>query len=273
MARQARQHWQRIKASPAAHTIADWWRRIEFIDGVLGVWDRIPRFVKRGAGLMVGYAMLQWGAALSARALEVGRDQAPWIVVGAVVATAVAWVMVEHVLFQRRPRPPMVVVDTGPHGVITVTEPVYVREDHEMVEQESEGQQNAAVVTERSGPWHIAHGDSVELNYGYHGTESVTLECVVADPNGHISRAMVSPELGFFYYKVSLQYPASFYGYTGEESKPPLEAGSYRVVWTETSWLDIGPPSLLQSAGALISGYQRYTRHQKQIGTITFTIE
>lgn len=136
-----RDRLQGILRSPWLRWIQSVWQRIEFLDGLLGVWERIPRIVKTSARGILLYALIQWGAAASAQALEVGRENVLLIVLVAVVTTAIAWVLVEHYLpFQnhgapeQQESPPLPSDDEGPPVVraivMKVSDKKSAPEDH-----------------------------------------------------------------------------------------------------------------------------------------------
>lgn len=117
--------WQYLAQHPWLRRLSKWWRGIEFLEGVFGVWDRIPRLAKAGVRMMAYYLFAQIGLAFLARTLEIGRENWPFVVIGSLIATLVIGLLIEHFAFAAPSRG----AKEG-QGTTTVAEPVYVPEDY-----------------------------------------------------------------------------------------------------------------------------------------------
>lgn len=181
---------------------------LEKLDGLLGVWERIPRIVKTTARGIVLYALIQWGAAASARALEVGRDNALLIVLGAVIATAIAWVLVEHYLPFRAPdaksrgKPDDCAAMTPPRQEQVI--PIRIRTIY----------QTKSFATSMWADLTLEVPDRVGGMWSY--------ECIVTDPDGIGTSS--KPQGGILSMgQITVRYPNEF------PNASPLVSGTYKV--------------------------------------------
>lgn len=135
-----RERLQDLARNPLLRRIPKLWRRIEFLEGVFGVWDRIPRIVKGALRMAVEFALAGIALAFLAKALEVGQNNWPFVVIVALIITLIVGLLIEHYIFPATSGPTGTVVvrkfgrdDTAEgSGTITATGPVYVPEDEEV---------------------------------------------------------------------------------------------------------------------------------------------
>lgn len=210
-------------------TIRKWYTPIEKLDGLLGVWERIPRIVKAGARMIAYYVFAQIGLAFLARALEIGGENWPFIVIAALIVTLIIGLLIEHFVFAAPSRVGGArIMATG-----TVTKegegPTMVAEQG--IEATKEAASEEVVIHVKSRPnFAVSHYQTstwVDLTLEVADKGNMwTYECIVIDPDDN---ALSSKTLGGLLAggELTVRFPAEF------PSSSPLELqpGTYEVDW------------------------------------------
>ena len=115
-------------------TIRKGYAPLEKLDGLLGVWERIPGIAKSGMRMLGFYVFVQVGFGFLAQALEVGRDYWYFVVIASLIVTIVAGLLFEHFVFAGASLRGVATVTARPTAVSPEEQPIVVPEDRLLVE-------------------------------------------------------------------------------------------------------------------------------------------